>query len=1002
MEHQQLSLNMASVREHIIETVALGRPLQLGMLYDCRNDSIVPGITLWDQQQLQHNKDVRPQHNTEFTVATSDTIQTQQSKQLKVDGELKLSLLCGIISVSGAARYFNDTKKSFIQQRLTLHYKTTTKFEQLTMEHLAQGQIDHHELFDHDMATHVVVAVLYGADAYFVLDKEMNLSDETKDVQGDVKIAADKLKFLCFTGAQVELNMNEHEKAAVGQMNCTFYGDFKLSSNPTTFEGAVKVYHDLPKMLGENGEHAVPVKVWLYPLDKLDSRAAKPQRNISTDLIRAVESVIEDLNATSMRCGDLMEDTVAKTFGTFHNLVQDFQKFCTEYKKDFMINLRSILPEIRGGKTDIKDLSELLESHEKSPFRSCDVQQWITMKEEKSNQIKALLKQLKELGAEVNADRDKYLLDLNVENLVSYTFTCLQHPEPLLTQQEIYLKPSTVKKPSENTLSLDFQEKSWTLEELKCMKNNLKIFKDLINLNKSNKNTRFIVESVPQTPDKPGSCVLIYENGCSEVTCFVPPSKPKPPTVEYVTDNSIRVKMSSLCAATLRMQLLHKMEQENSWKSQTVTDESVTLSNLNAGTDYEIKCAAVGKIDYKVESDVTVTTTTGSVIISHGAKSHQAPAQTLGRTVELSGSQKEEGASEFDAATDQACQKKKELEDFKKEILEKKSLQLCTNNELIIATELKLVLLGGDESNNTAAKNIIIGKEEMSNAAACTATVTQQSESTQDIAGIKVMVVDLDSPELSLDELSQTLEPQAFLLVIPVKYLEDKVLSEDETQMTLRKMEKIFGMRYQRYTLILFTVSDELQKKKIEELIQSKDQKLEKVLEKCGNRFYCLNIKESGDGSQVSELLKNIEKMVEGNRNGSEKYQIISNMKERHAQIRKMQSRIHKALEKSVQFDKEFENDLKSLEKIDNSEPHVKIVTHTRSENKIKIEIAEQMEIMFNTQPEENRQFIKAILPGNQQPIWLSLPDEETETEKYNMLQQLEKKFSKIMESIYW
>ncbi|XP_060719417.1 verrucotoxin subunit beta-like [Tachysurus vachellii] len=616
---------MASVREHIIETVALGRPLQLGMLYDCRNDSVVPGITLWDQQQLQHNKDVSPQHNTEFTVATSDTIE-EKSKQLKVDGELKLSLLCGNVSVSGAARYFNDTKKSFIQQRLTLHYKTTTRFEQLTMEHLAQGQIDHHELFDHDMATHVVVAVLYGADAYFVFDKERNLSDETNNVQGDVKIAADMLqtKFLCSAGAQVELKWEEHEKAAVKQMNCTFYGDFKLSSNPTTFEDAVKVYNDLPKMLGENGEHAVPVKVWLYPLVKLDSRAAKLQRNISTDLIRAVESVIEDLNVTSMRCGDLMEDTVAKTFGTFHNLVQDFQKFCTEYKKDFMIKLRSILPEIRGGKTDIKDLSELLEAHEKSPFRSRDVQQWITMKEKKSNQIKALLKQLKELGAEVNADRDKYLLDLNVENLVSYTFTCLQHPEPLLTQQEIYLKPSTEKKPSENPLSLDLQEKSWTLEELNCMKNNLKIFKNLINLNKSNKNTSFIVESVPQTPDKPGSCVLIYENGGSEVTCFVPPSKPKPPTVEDVTDNSIKLKMSSLCAATLKMQLLHKMEQENSWKSQTVTDESVTLTNLNAGTDYEIKCAAVGKMDYMVESDVTVTTTTGSVIKEYGAKSHQA------------------------------------------------------------------------------------------------------------------------------------------------------------------------------------------------------------------------------------------------------------------------------------------------------------------------------------------------------------------------------------------
>ncbi|XP_047665376.1 uncharacterized protein LOC113640196 [Tachysurus fulvidraco] len=368
-------------------------------------------------------------------------------------------------------------------------------------------------------------------------------------------------------------------------------------------------------------------------------------------------------------------------------------------------------------------------------------------------------------------------------------------------------------------------------------------------------------------------------------------------------------------------------------------------------------------------------------------------------STKLSGTQKEQDASEIDAVG-KICEKIKELEDFKKEILGKESLQLCTNNELIITTELKLVLFGGDESTNTAAKNMIIGKVEISNAAASTASVTQQGESTQVIAGIKVMEVDLDSPELFLEELSETLEPRAFLLVIPLKYLEDKVRSEDKTQMTLRKREEIFGMRYQRYTMILFTVSDELQKKKIEEFIQSKDQRLEKVLEKCGNRYYCLNIKENGDGTQVSELLKNIEEMVEGNRNGSEKYQIISNMKERHTWIRKMQSRIHNALEKCVQFDKEFESDLKSVQVRESSEKS-KTVTHMRSENKVKIEIAEQMKIMFNTHPTENRQFIKAILPGNQQPIWLSLPDEETETEKYKKLQQLDKKLSEIMGKPY-
>ncbi|KAK3526946.1 hypothetical protein QTP86_005767 [Hemibagrus guttatus] len=755
------------------------------MLYDCRNDSTVPGMMLWDREEVVHNKDVDSQHNTEFTVATSDTIE-EKANQLKVDGELKLSLLGGNVNLSGAARYFNDTKKSFIQQRLTLHYRTTTRFEQLTMNHLALGQIGHHEVFDHDVATHVVIAVLYGADAYFLFDKELNLSEETTNEQGGVKIAAEKLKILFSAGAQGELNMNEKEKAEMKQLNCTFYGDFKLPSNPTTFEDAVKVYNDLPKMLGENGEHAVPVKVWLYPLVKLDPRAAKFQRNISTDVIRAVESVIESLNVTSMKCGDLMEDTVAKTFNTFHDRVQDFQKICVEYKQDFMKKLGSILPEIRGGNLDQP------ENH-----------------------------------------KDESQMDQSLSNNAA--------------KKEI--------QPSENA----GEQRNYVVSG----------------------NKYFILQ----------------------------------------------------CGVTL--------------------NSHVSFIDL---------------LEQKIRS-----------------------LQKIQRTPL--------------GAEDEACKENAgKLEDFKKEIAEMKLFGLPKNNEVIIGTELRLVLLGRDESDKTAAKNIILGGEEINQS---TATATQQRESTQVISGMKVIVV--DTPDLlfsgnSLEKVSQTVEPKAFVLVIPVKYLEDKVLSENETQMTLMKLEEIFGTGCWRNTMIIFTVSDELQKKKIEKFIRSGDQEVRRLLEKCENRFHCLSIKESGNGSQVLELLEKIEKMVEGNRNGSPIYQNIRNMEmERHAKdawIRKMQIQIQKALEKCEQFDEDYEKNLKTLGTGERSAPQRKMFNHMRNQNKLKKVIAEQMKMIYDrvAELEENGQFIKV-----QQTIWLSLPDEETKTiEKYTKLRQLEEKFLKIMGNAYF
>uniref|UniRef100_A0A3Q3MI92 Uncharacterized protein n=1 Tax=Mastacembelus armatus TaxID=205130 RepID=A0A3Q3MI92_9TELE len=201
----------------------------------------------------------RPKPNSDFEIVASESIE-DKSSVLKVEASLKASFLSGLVEVEGSAKYLNDQKTSKNQARVTLTYKTTTKFKELSMNHLGRGNMKHQYVFDKGIATHVVTGILYGAQAFFVFDREVSEKENHQDIQGNLKVMIKKNSLL----------------SNVEKFSCKFHGDFSLEKNPVTFQDAVEVYKSLPKLLGANGENAVPVKVWLLPLASLDSAAALP------------------------------------------------------------------------------------------------------------------------------------------------------------------------------------------------------------------------------------------------------------------------------------------------------------------------------------------------------------------------------------------------------------------------------------------------------------------------------------------------------------------------------------------------------------------------------------------------------------------------------------------------------------------------------------------------------------------------------------------------------
>lgn len=356
---------------------ALGRSFQLGMLYDCRKDTPIPGITLWDPDTLER-RDVQQLNTSELIVLCSDSLKDKASA-LKLSGSLKLSFMGGLIDLEGAGRYLCNEKSSSQEQCTTLHYKCTTREESMTMEQLNHDKLQHPDVLDHVTATHVVTSIVYGAQAFFTFKRKYSLSESDAKKEGNAKALIEKIPKLDTKG-DFQKDMTEDEKREIEQFDCMYTGDFLLPYNPSCYLEAVKLYKKLPELLGTKGENAVPVKVTLHPLNVIDKRAPRLVGEFSTGLIDKIEVFFEKMDELSVECNDILQSDAAKKFPDFKCQMQKFEKLIGNCKSRIQKKMFTMLPEIRSGREEKRCLVDLFDETNKSPVSTNSLSSWLSNK----------------------------------------------------------------------------------------------------------------------------------------------------------------------------------------------------------------------------------------------------------------------------------------------------------------------------------------------------------------------------------------------------------------------------------------------------------------------------------------------------------------------------------------------------------------------------------------------------------------------------------------------
>ncbi|XP_070298402.1 stonustoxin subunit beta-like, partial [Salvelinus sp. IW2-2015] len=521
------------------------------MLYDCRSESFCSDVSLWDNSTIASMRQSLPRPLTEVKCIEEDSLQ-DRFRALDVTTPLRASVLSGLVEVGGAAGYLNHPVQSTLQDRVTLQYRTTTRLDMLS-HNVLQEKTDRTQR----KATHVVMAVLYGAQAFFIFDYKHISGQHSGAGEADMHSVVKKMMYT-FSADQIFSSLSDTEKLNSSLYQCTLYSDVDHVNGSMTYDRALQVYETLPNHLGQQGEKALPLYAWLYPLKNLDN-------SVEILYFTKAEGVLDHLRQVTMRCQDMMTDftnvCVMKWFPDLKyklsRLSELLQKYQSEFKRELAMAVKA-MRESEG--VDENRLRDILQNHDQSPFCLQSIQLWL---KNKAAEVKALnvcktrnipiMKSQEELDGVLRSSKDRLLCftltSLEDEDPFLSTMEQHKHSVPMNTvnqsdltgQQETHSVPMNTVNQSDLTGQQETQQPFKPPDLTQKIQSDLRLFTKSYEVRRDGENIKFIAAVIPDI-SVPGSSICLYQQGSLITTNFQLGLKPDPVQVAEIKQSCVLLK----------------------------------------------------------------------------------------------------------------------------------------------------------------------------------------------------------------------------------------------------------------------------------------------------------------------------------------------------------------------------------------------------------------------------------------------------------------------------